>query len=264
MPAYTAAQISDDELLDVSAYLATQPTVDEPAPWRRQVPAGAPRGLAVATTAGCVQCHHPLFNNGRGVMGGINADFAWFTGIVYAHPTAYPVTRARLGDPPFKRLAMGSFSPARLPEPMLRDIWGYITDLGFRARLQGHLSPGVAAANGVTYKLDVVNTGVKDTGLTGEDITVLLAVPAGTTVVTATGPGYQGVRRDEQLKGDAAVWTIPRLAAGERQTYSSTLSQAPSAANDLRGTLRWMKPAVKTGPNDSEAIAPAPLAAESR
>jgi len=262
MPAFSAAQISDQELLDLAAYFDTLPTVDQPAPWRRQVPPDASRGLAVATTAGCSQCHHPAFNNGRGVMGAINANFEWFTAIVYAHPAAYPATRARLGDPPFKRLAMGSFSPTRLPEPMLRDIWNYIVDLGFRARMHGQLSVGAPAASGVTYTLDVKNTGVKDVGLAAEDVTILVAVPAGAKVVTATGAGYQGVRRDEQLKADAAVWTVSRMAAGDHQTYSLTLSQTGTGANGVRGTIRWMKPAVKTGPNDSEAIAPPATGAE--
>jgi hypothetical protein len=54
------------------------------------VAACAPRGLEVATTVGCTQCHHPLFNAGRAAMGGVNADFEWFKAIVYTHTTAYP------------------------------------------------------------------------------------------------------------------------------------------------------------------------------
>ena len=113
MPAYAESQISDQELTDVMAYLGTLPGVDEPGPWRRAVPVGASPGLTAATTTGCTQCHHPLFNNGRAMMGAVNADFAWFRSIVYAHTAAYPATRARVGDPPFERLAMGSFSPSR-------------------------------------------------------------------------------------------------------------------------------------------------------
>lgn len=73
MPGYAESDITDRELIDLATYFDGLPSVAEPGPWRRQVPMGAPRGLAVATTAGCVQCHHPLFNNGRGVMGGISA-----------------------------------------------------------------------------------------------------------------------------------------------------------------------------------------------
>jgi cytochrome c553 len=263
MPAFAESQISDRELIDLAAYFDSLPGVAQPGPWRRQVPAGAPRGLAVATTAGCVQCHHPLFNNGRAVMGAINADFEWFKAIVYAQTVAYPSTRARLGEPPFERLAMGNFSPSRLPESMLRDIWTYIVDLGFRARMHGQLGAGVPSTDGVVYKLDVKNTGLEGTGLPAEDVTVTLAVPAGATVVTATGAGYQGVRHDEQAKADVAVWRISRMAPGDHETYTLTLSQAGTARNNLRGTIRWTKPTVTTGPSDSEVIAPAPLGAQS-
>jgi mono/diheme cytochrome c family protein len=264
MPAYAESQISDRELVDLMAYFASLPGVAQPGPWRRQLPAGAPRGLAVATTAGCTQCHAPTFNNGRGVMGAINADFEWFKQIVYAHPAAYPPTQARLGEPPYERLAMGSFSPARLPESMLQDVWTYLSDLGFRARMRGRLSAGAPSANGVVYKLDVENTGVAGTGLTAEDVTVTLAVPTGATVVAATGTGYQGVRRDEQVKADVAVWQVALMAPRDHQTYTLTLSQAGTATNNLRGTIRWTKPAVKTGPSDSENIAPAPLRVQSQ
>jgi mono/diheme cytochrome c family protein len=264
MPAFAESQISDRELFDLMAYFDSLPGVAQPGPWRRQVPAGAPRGLVVATTAGCTQCHNPSFNNGRGVMGAINADFEWFKTIVYTHPAAYPPTQARLGEPPYERLAMGSFSPSRLPESMLQDVWTYIVDLGFRARMRGQLSAGVPSTNGVAYRLDVENTGVAGTGLTAEDVTVTLAVPVGATVVAATGAGYQGVRRDEQAKADVAVWRVARMAPRDHQTYTLTLSQAATATNNLRGTIRWTKPTVKTGPSDSENIAPAPLRVQSQ
>jgi mono/diheme cytochrome c family protein len=264
MPAYAESQISDPELLDLMAFFDTLPNVAEPGPWRVPVRTGTPKGLVVATTAGCVQCHHPLFNNGRGVMGAVNADFEWFKAIVYTHTTAYPSTVARLGDPPYERLAMGSFSPSRLPESMLQDVWTYIADLGFRPRMRGQLSAGVPSAAGVVYKLDVKNTGVEGTGLTAEDLTVTLNVPAGATVVAATGAGYQGVRRDEQAKVDVAVWGVPRMAPGDHLTYTLTLARAGTAANNLRGIIRWTKPTVKTGSSDSEAIAPAPNGAQSQ
>jgi cytochrome c553 len=263
MPAYAESQISDRELVDLMAFFDGLPAVAQPGPWRRTVTAGMPRGAAVTTTAGCTQCHHPAFNNGRAVMGAINADFEWFKAIVYAHPAAYPATQARLGEKPFERLAMGSFSPSRLPESMLNEMWGYITDLGFRARMRGELSSGAPGANGVVYKLDVTNTGVKGAGLAAEDITVMVVVPAGTTVVAATGAGYEGVRRDEQAKGDVAVWRVARMAPGDRQSYTLTLSKAPTAGSNLRGTIRWMKPTVKTAPNDSEVIAPPPIGVQS-
>ena len=277
MPAYAESQISDRELDDLAAYFASLPSVAEPGTWKRLVPEGASRGLAVATTAGCAQCHAPTFNNGRAVMGAINANFEWFKAIVYAHTVTYPTTQARLGEPPFARLGMGSFNPARVPEAMLQDVWGYIVDLGFRARIEGHLSAGVPSTDGVVYTLDVENSGVADVGLAAEEVTVTLAVPTGTTVVAATGAGYRGVRPDEQpaagrgggrggaatANGDVAVWEVPRIGPRERQTYTVTLSQAATAANNLRGTVRWVRPTVKTGPSDAVNIAPAPLGVQS-
>jgi hypothetical protein len=49
------------------------------------------------------------------------------------------------------------------------------------------------------------------------------------------------------------------MAPKERQSYTLTLSQAATAQNNVRGNIRWMKPAVKTAPNDVENIAAAPL-----
>ena len=212
-------------------------------------------------------------------MGGINADFEWFKAIVYTHTTAFPPTQARLGEPPFERLGMGSFNPSRVTEAMLQDVWDHIVALGFRPRMHGQLSAGVPSADGVVYTLDVENTGVENVGLAAEDVTVTLAVPAGTTVVTATGAGDQGVRRDEQpaagrggrgrggaaaASGDVAVWEVSRIAPQDRQVYTLTLSQAATATANLRGTVRWTRPTVKTGPSDSVNIAPAPLGVQSQ
>jgi len=161
-------------------------------------------------------------------------------------------------------MAMGHFSPTRLPESMLQEVWTYIVDLGFRARMRGELSAGVPSTNGVVYSLDVKNTGLVGKGLTAEELTVSLTVPAGAAVVTATGAGYQGVRRDDRAKADVAVWTLPRMAPGEHQAYTLTLSKAGTATDNVRGSIRWTKPTVKTGPSDTEAIPPAPLRAQAQ
>jgi cytochrome c553 len=261
MPAFTDKNITDPELMDLIAYFDTLPSVAEPGPWRVKVPEGASRGLAASITSGCVQCHAATFNNGRAIMGAIDANFEWFKSIVYVHTVAYPPTRVRLGEPPYERMAMGHFSVTRLPESTLQDVWSYIVDLGFRPKLRGQLSGGVPSTGGVVYTLDVENTGLVGKGRIAEEVTVNLAVPAGATVVAATGPGYQGVRRDERAKADMAVWTVPRLAPGDHQTYTLTLSQAATAKDNLRGTIRWVKPKVTT---DSEAIAPAPLGVQAR
>jgi cytochrome c553 len=246
MPAYAESQISDQELTDVMAYLGTLPGVDEPGPWRRQVPVGASPGLTAATTTGCTQCHHPLFNNGRAMMGAIDADFAWFRSIVYAHTAAYPATRARVGDPPFERLAMGSFSPSRVPDSVLQSIWAYILDLGFRPRVRGQLSAGVPSSEGVVYTLNVDNSGVEGIGIAAEDVTLSLVVPDGASVVSATGAGYRGVGRDADNDADVAVWEIASIGAQDRQTFTLTLSQAGTAGNDVHGRLAWATPSVTT------------------
>jgi hypothetical protein len=153
---------------------------------------------------------------------------------------------------------MGSFSPLRVPESKLRMVWDYISDIGFRPAMQGRLSAGVPSATGVTYTLDVENAGVIGRGLTAENLTITLRVPEGTSVVATTGTGYQGVRRDEEAKANIAAWRVPRMAPRDRQTYTITLSQPATAQNNLRGSISWTKPVVKTGPADSQAIAPAP------
>ena len=55
------------------------------------------------------------------------------------------------------------------------------------------------------------------------------------------------------------MWKLARLAPKDYQTFTITLSKAGTAADNLRGNVRWTKPAVKTGPSDQANIAPAPL-----
>lgn len=264
MPAFIESQISDREIADLVAYFSSLPSVPQPGRWRREVPAGASRGLEVVTTVGCIQCHPPTLNNQRTQIGAVNADFEWFKAIVYTHSTAILQHRALLEEAPPARVSMGNFSPSRLPESVLQEIWTYLRDLGFRAPMAARLSAGVASANGVTYTLNVENFGVRGKGLIAEDLTVTLIVPAGANVVSATGAGYQGVRRDEAAKANVAVWRAPRMTPKDRHTYTITLSQAGTAADNLRGTVSWTKPAVKTGPSDSVTIAPAPLGARTQ
>ena len=224
-----------------------------------QVPAGASQGMETATTAGCIQCHGFNFGVARRAIGAVNADFDWFKQLVYAHTIAYPRHAAIIGQEPKKRLAMGNFSRSRLREPALQDIWNYIRDLGVRAPMEGVLSAGVPSVDGVTYTVTVKNYGLPGTGLTAEDITTMVILPAGAAVVSATGDGYQGVRADEQAKATVAEWRVARMGPRDRQTYTVTLSQAGTAKDNVRGRVLWAKPTVKTG-SDSEAIAPAPLA----
>jgi len=75
-----------------------------------------------------------------------------------------------------------------------------------------------------------------------------VAVPAEASVVSATGTGYKGVRRDPKSGADFAVWSVPRIAAAEKQTYTLTLSGTAAATGIAKGsTVSWSKPAVREG-----------------
>ena len=259
MPAYIGSQISDNELALLARYFEEMPAVAQPAKWRFEVPAGAPQGQVVALTAGCGQCHGPILNGPRSHLGAIDADFAWFKTMVYDHTTAILEHEKVLHEPPPVRIRMGNYSPTRMWESQLRTIYDWTRDIGFRARVLGRLSKGADGGNGVVYTLDVSNNGLPGKGPTVEDVTIALIVPDGANVVAATGAGYQGVRMDEKAKRNAAVWTVPRMAPKDKQSFTITLSRAGTAADNLRGSVRWTKPTVKTGPFDEANINPAPL-----
>jgi mono/diheme cytochrome c family protein len=263
MPAFVDTQMSDKDLADVLAYFDSLPAVAQPGPWRFDVPAGASAGQAAVLSIGCAQCHGPTLNVLRQGAGAVNGDFEWFKKIVYEHTTEQPHHFASL-DEPQARLRMGNFSPSRVPPSTLQQIFDYARDLGFRVPIRGQLSAGVPGATGVTYTLNVLNGGLKDKGLTAEDITVALAIPAGATVVATTGSGYEGVRPDEGLKGSAAVWKVARLSPKDTQAFSLTLSNTGTAADAVRGAVRWTKPTVKPGPGDAINVAPAPPAGQTR
>ena len=259
MPAYVEGQVSDDEISTLAAYFDTLPANPQPAKWRYEAPAGAPRGEVVATNMGCIQCHGPILAGPRGNITAVDMDFDWFKRLVYTHTTALPEHEARLGEKSNGRIHMGNFNPNRIWEPELRDIYDWARDLGPKPRIGARLSKGEAAANGVTYKLTVDNRGLKDKAPTAGDLTITLILPAGADVVATTGDGYKGTRADDRAKATVAEWQLSSIAPGERQQYSITLSKAGTAADNLRGQVRWTKPAVKTGPFDSNRIAPAPL-----
>lgn len=258
MPAYETSQLTDAELADMVAYFDALPANPQPGKWRYDVPAGAARGQVVALNTGCAQCHGPTMPGPRAGMGAINGTFDDFKDEVYRHTAVHPEHRKRISEPMPARLRMGNFSPTRMWESQLREIYDWTrNELGFRVLVAGRLRKGEPAAGGVAYRLDVNNYGLKDKAMTAEDVTISLAIPAGATVVSATGAGYQGVQNES--KGTVAVWKLARLSPADPQTFSITLSTAATAADNLRGTVRWTKPAVKTGPFDQVNIAPAPL-----
>jgi mono/diheme cytochrome c family protein len=258
MPAFTESQFSDQDAADVAAYFASLPKVAEPGKWRTEVPDGAPAGQATMINMGCGQCHGPTFGVPRATMGGIDMDFDQLTSLVYTHTTAMPKLRETLGIQG-TNLSMGNFMKTRVTPGELKSIYSWARDeAGFRVPLTGRLSKGEAGADGVSYILTVANGGLPNKGLVAEDITVSLSIPADTKVVAATGAGYQGVQTDEKTKASTAVWKLPRSAPKDQERMTVTLSKAATAAANLKGEVRWAKPAMKAGP-DSNPIAPAPL-----
>jgi mono/diheme cytochrome c family protein len=260
MPAYIEKQISDADMADLVAYFSSLPRVATPGPWRVTVPAGAPPGqqLLIATW-GCAQCHGATFADSRGDAGAAGADFVWFSNLVYNHTTASPEERKLSGDNPDNPIRMGNFSPARVPEPMLRQLWQYISvDLGLRVPIEARLRAGVASGANTTYTLNVENAGVPGKGLAAEDISIALTLPAGSKVVSTTGAGYTGVTRDTQSGTDVAVWQVAKMGPRDEQTYAITLSPPAPGAQRLRGVVRWSKPALGDGSTDSAAINPPP------
>lgn len=265
MPAFRESQLGDQDIANFVAYFDSLPAVAEPGPWRFTVPPGAPQGQQYAlATFGCAQCHGPTLNILRQNLGAVGGEFDWFKRMVYDHVKLIAAHWKTVGEEPPARARMGDYSPARVPESVLQEIFMFARDLGYRPFITSRLSAGTAAAKGVTYTLTVENHGLPSRGLAAEDVTINLVVPAGATVVGTTGSGYQGVRADAGLKANVAVWQVAKVGPKEEQTYSLTLSRAGTAADNVRGAIRWAKPVVKTGPIDEAAIAPAPLASASQ
>jgi len=243
MPAFTEDQLTDAELASLAAYFATLPKSAELGTWRVPLTPDAPHGQQVFISAGCAQCHGATFDMPRATFGGRAGDFPLLKDLVYTHTTAMPKLEPMR---PGQRLHMGNFNPLRLSEGQLKDIYDWAhDDLGFRPALQAKLAPG--DGGGAIYAVNVANTGEPGKGLVAQGVTIDLALPAGVTVVSATGDGYKGVHTD--AKGTVAEWQVARLAPKDAQAFTITLSQAPANPADLKGTVRWAKPGPKAGPN---------------
>ena len=260
MPACVESQVSAKDAADLTAYFASLPKPAEPGKWRFEVPPGAPPGQATMINMGCGQCHGTTFNGPRANMGLYNMDFEYFSNLVYNHTTAMPQYRTAIGNAG-TNLDMGNFSRVRLPAGTLRQIYYWARDeIGVRAPIAAQLAKGETGANGVTYPLTITNNGMPGKGVVAEGLTVSLTIPADTTVVAATGTGYQGTHTDDRTKATVATWKLPRSGPKDQEKLSITLSKAATAAANLRGDLRWTKPSPKNGPSaDVVNIAPAPL-----
>jgi mono/diheme cytochrome c family protein len=59
MPAFSAEQISDEQIADVHAYLASLPKVENFAPMDPGLPTDAPEGQVLLAEKRCIACHGP-------------------------------------------------------------------------------------------------------------------------------------------------------------------------------------------------------------
>ena len=261
MPAYPESEVTDQEIADMVAYFQTLPKAEKPLPWRTPLPENAPPAQRLAiSTIGCGQCHGATLTTPRHGMAEVNGDWEWFKRMVYTHTTAQreqmkmldpalPRVTPGFGGPAGRnRLRMGNYSPQRLPEATLKQIYDWMVDLGSLPVLTARMAP--ATPGSATYNINVYNSAVKNQGLDTEDVTVSLMVPTGVQIVSATGTGYAGARSNPD-GSSVATWKLPKMAAADQQALSVTLS-AP--APGLRGTITWGKPAVKSDPQVSFAL----------
>lgn len=263
MPAFAPEWLSDQDLASFVAYLDSLPRPTELGKWRAPALAtGAALGAdMVVSSYGCAQCHGANMAGTRFDVGAIMADFEWFKRQVYTHTTEMPAHRKVLGEEN-RILRMGNYSKVRLPESALQEIWKYMTVLGPRAYVTSAVATK-AGPNGVEYTLTVGNGGLPAKGLVAEDATIVIALAPGVTVANTTGPGYQGIMADAELKADAAVvWSVPRIAPGQPLTFSFTATGGAAGTPPVgRGQVRWMKPLSESKPDFIAVGAPAPAGA---
>jgi cytochrome c553 len=259
MPAFVGGQLSGQQAANIAAYFASLPKPAQPGPWRFEATAAMPAGQTTMINVGCGQCHGVTFNGPRGNLGAVNGDFDYFANLVYNHTTAIHQHRISLGGNPMGNVDMGNYNRNRMSEATLRQIYFWLRDdIGFRVPMQGQLSAGVMGATGVTYTLTVRNNGMQGKGLIAEGVDIHLVIPTGANVVAASGPGYDGIEMEGNDR--VAEWDLDRSAPRDVHTYTITLSQAGTQANNLPGNITWDSPGPRQGPNnDVVNIAPAPL-----
>jgi len=253
MPAFVPDKnLNDQQLGQVSAYLASLPKVAQPSTmWQTPIPPLATPAQKLMISTGCGQCHGPIMANPRRTGGGRGADFEWFKEEVYRHTSAPGHANAR-------HLRMGNFSREQVSEGTLLELWRFFSvEQGLRVPVNGDVSAGVTGANGTTYTINVSNGGLPGKGLTAEYLTVTLPLLKGrdpeettTIVVATTGGGYTGVHRDPISNSQAPEFEIGRLAPGEKKTFTITLSGKGANAGIPRGLVRWERPLLGNGATD--------------
>jgi uncharacterized repeat protein (TIGR01451 family) len=304
MPRWSERQLADQQLADLYAFFTSMPRVQTPGvvppgvrpdipsrrmganniglPARITAPPNAPLGQRyAANTAGCAQCHGPEQRTTRTAWGsrvyhkydhgldiaqhvkarlGFTGDdeamkWEYFKACVYDHEKLIPEAR------------MGTYSRARLPEPIVREIYNFVRSLGELARVDARLAPGVRSGDTVSYTVTVENEGTAQ-GVRPEDVSVELVLAPGVTVVSATGDGYQGVRRHSITGRDVAIWQVPTLPPQQEQAYGVVVtgpgadkaiatmpreeqwsSSSAMVIEGLHSRIYWAKPTTRELPN---------------
>ena len=304
MPRWSERQLPDKELADLYAFFTSLPRVQTPGvvppgvapdipsrrmganniglPARIAAPPNAPLGQRYsANTAGCAQCHGPEQRTTRMAWGsrvyhkydrgldiaqhvkarlGFSGDdeamkWEYFKACVYEHERLIPEAR------------MGTYSRARLPEPIVREIYNFARSLGELARVDARLARGVRSDDTVSYTVIVENEGTAQ-GVKPEDVSVELVLAPGVTVVSATGDGYQGVQRHPTTGRDVAVWKVPVLPPQQEQAYTVVVtgpgadqaittmpreeqwtSSSAMVIEGLHSRIYWAKPTTRELPN---------------
>lgn len=162
---------------------------------------------------------------------------------------------------------MGTYSRARLPEPIVREIFNFARSLGELARVDARLVPGVRSGDTVSYTVTVENEGTAQ-GVKPEDVSVELVLAPGVTVVSARGDRYQGVQRHPTTGRDVAVWKVAMLPPQQEQAYTVVVtgpdaekaittmpreeqwtSSSAMVIEGLHSRIHWAKPTTRELPN---------------
>lgn len=244
----TFPQYNVQHMADFAAHFAQLPPVEKQGPWRHEMPDDAGPGLMVAFAIGCAQCHGPELETPRHNAGAVfaDADFEWFKTHVYEHTS---VVRDHWEMLQLERRApwvrMGDYSPNRLPEATLAQIWEWMTEEGLLTPVTASLPQPEVTDAGAVYTLTLINQGLPGSGLVAEDALVRLLLPEGVEVTDVSEQGYRGIEADPESGIAAAVWEIARIAPHDRIPIQLILTEpAPEDAN-LRGYVVWPGPDTK-------------------
>lgn len=236
MPAYNEKQMDDQRIADFYAFLSPLPKVAQAAAPRLVAsPETMERQRLVVNSYGCAQCHQAEMGGPRRWLGGESGNavtFERFAKLVYNHTEDFPMGR------------MGSYSRERLPETTLQEIFRFIRyDLGLLAPITAAVDGGVRKGANTVYTLTVANTGKFSVGLPAEAAIIKLPLPAGATVVSATGEGYKGALPAEGGSGTVATWEVKAIPPDAKQIYTLTITGSPDGFKGAN--VAWALPAPR-------------------